>query len=187
MLRKTLALLLVAGLLVGFTNLTVGAAFWQITKPVPGNNFATGSLDITTNPASALFNAGNLLPGDKVTAPLELVNSSKFPVIYAMTTNATNPDGKRLRDFLHLTIKIGVKDCSNKGFDASGKVLHQGPLGDAHFGDGNPSFNRGDRILAAGAKTTLCFRVDLPVNAENSIQNATTTAEFVFHIEQADP
>jgi hypothetical protein len=184
MLRKTMVLLFVTGLLVAFTNINGGQAWWTTKAIVPDNFFATGELVLTTTPTTTLFNATDLMPSDVRYAPIDIINGSRFPLLYALTTSATNPDGKRLREHLILTIKADVKDCSDKGFSASGKVLYHGPLNDANFGDPNPLQDSEDRFLDVGAKEALCFRVELPGTAESTLQKASTIAEFTFHAEQ---
>src|SRR5262249_10108068 len=95
-----------------------------------GNQFSTGTVDITNSPASALLTASGLLPGDRVTAPLTVTNGGSLGLTYAVASSVTNADGKGLGAQLVLTVKSGVSDCSNSGF-SGGTVLYgpEQPLG----------------------------------------------------------
>jgi hypothetical protein len=93
-----------------------------------------------------------------------------------MTTSATNPDSKALRDALTLEARVVANeaacDSAGAGFTAStSSVIASGPLSAASVGS---------RTLAAGASEVVCYKVALPSSAGNSLQGATTVATFSF-------
>jgi hypothetical protein len=52
------------------------------------------------------------------------------------------------------------------------------------FGSSVSGSQAGDRSLLAGASETLCFRVTLPLSADNTYQNLSNTTTFTFDAEQ---
>jgi predicted ribosomally synthesized peptide with SipW-like signal peptide len=185
--RKLALTVLVLFALAAF--LTAGTmALFTDAQTVPGNGFTTGTIDLTTAPASAVVTLGNMAPGDVTTNSLVVQNAGTLPLRYDISSVATNPDLKGLKDQLVLEIK-GVDvttpavPCDN--FD--GVPLYTGDL-DAVAGQlvGNPAqgAQAGDRLMASGTNETLCFRVSLPLATGNAFQAATTTATFTFNAEQ---
>ena len=53
-------------------------------------------VDLVASPGSAVVSFSNMAPGDSVIAVLVLTNSESTELRYAMTTSATNADGKNL-------------------------------------------------------------------------------------------
>jgi spore coat-associated protein N len=155
----------------------------------PTNEFTTGTVDLSTTPESAFIYYTDMAPGDKVTAPLTVSNDGSLEVRYAVSSLAEETDGKGLREQLDLTIKSGVTNCTNAGFDTDGTVLYgpddlgTDPEADI-IGDSAPGFQAGDRTLAPSASEILCFQVELPLASGNAYQGAATTAHFGFYAEQ---
>ena len=161
-------------------------AVFTDTAAVGANAFATGSIDITTSPTTALVTYSNMMPGDTVTAPLTVTNVGAASR-YAVSSTATNADAKGLKDQLVLTIKSGVTTCTNAGFAATGTSAYTGDLDAAAglvIGNATQGADAGDRALAAGASETLCFQVSLPLATGNTFMTAASTATFTFSAEQ---
>jgi len=186
MFRKTLILILATGLLAGFAGAAL--ALFTDSASIGANTFTTGTVDISTSPTSALVTFSNMAPGDQVTAPVTVTNAGTLALRYAITSTATNADGKNLMTQLVMTIKSGVTTCTNAGFGGSGTQHYSGALGSVAginvVGDPASGAQAGDRNLAASANETLCFNVLLPTSSGNTYQNATTTATFTFNAEQ---
>lgn len=182
MLRRTLTLVITAGLLAALAG--AGSALFTSQATVPSNAFTTGTVVISTSPTSALITYNPMAPGDKVTNPLTVSNGGSLELRYAMTTSATNTDSKALKDQLVLTVKSGVTTCTNAGFGVDGTQVFSGALGSAAVGDPTPGNQTGDRTLAASSNEVLCFQASLPTGTGNTYQNATTTATFTFDAEQ---
>jgi hypothetical protein len=116
-------------------------------------------------------------------------NGGSLGLRYAISSSATNTDTKGLKDQLVLTIKtIDVTLPATPCDDFDGTQLYTGDLDDGAsgylVGDPTPGPQGGERVLAASANETLCFRVELPLSTGNTYQNATTTATFTFDAEQ---
>ena len=139
--------------------------------------FTTGSIDINTNP-SALFTLPAIFPGDSGSASLTVTNGGSGQLRYAMTTVATNTDGKNLRAALQLTILAGT--CPGGGAPLYGAAALSGAL----FGNPLQGAQAGDRVLNPGASEDLCFAWSLPSTTGDAYQAATTTATFTFNAEQ---
>lgn len=188
--RKQLPL--VAGLLALFI---AGAAFrsgslatFTDTAAVNANTFTTGTLDISTSPASAVVTYAGMAPGDSTTGSLVVTNAGTLALRYAISGSATNADGLGIKDQLTLTMKtIDVTTPGTPCDNFDGTQLFAGDLDGTTgklVGDNTQGANAGDRNLAASTSETLCFRVSLPLSTANTYQGATTTATFTFDAEQ---
>jgi hypothetical protein len=157
-------------------------ALFTDTAAVDANAFTTGTIDISTSPATALLTSSAMMPGDTVNGTLVVSNAGTATLRYAMTSASTNTDSKSLRDVITLTIKTLGASCA--AFD--GTSLYTGVLGasTAAFGDPTAGAQAGDRTLAGAASETLCFRAELPIGTGNAYQNATTTTTLTFAAEQ---
>jgi hypothetical protein len=186
--RRLLAAIGIAGLsLVTLGSLTTGALFTD-QEDLGANSFTTGTLVLGLNPTTALFAVNNMAPGDTVARPLDVSAAGTLGLRYALSANATDPDGKALRDQLEFTVYSGVTAAAcTAGNTASGTVLFgPAPVGAASTVFGNPAQGNqpGDRTLAAAGNETLCFVADLPLATGNAFQSATTTVSFTFDAEQ---
>jgi spore coat-associated protein N len=188
MLPKVFVLALLGIGLLGLIATTSSLGVFTDSATVGSNSFTTGTVDISTSPTSALVTYSGMAPGDQVTNPLVVTNAGSLQLRYAISSSATNADGKGLKDQLTLTIKTidvttpGVP-CDN--FD--GTQLYSADLDGttgALVGSNAQGAQAGDRTLNASASETLCFRVQLPSSTGNGFQNATTTGTFTFDAEQ---
>ncbi|CAG0928957.1 spore coat-associated protein N [Thermoflexales bacterium] len=187
MFKKFLVVAIVFGALAGFAG--VGSALFTDSAAVDANSFTTGTIDISTNPTTAVVTFSNMAPGDDVTAPIVIANDGSLELRYAVTSAATDADSKGLMSQLDFTIKSGVTVCDNAGFATDGTVVYAtndlGSLAGINvIGDPTTGAQAGDRVLAASANETLCFNVVLPIGTGNAYQDATTTATFTFAAEQ---
>lgn len=187
MIRKVVASILVLSLMGGVLAFGSNAVFTD-TESVAANAFTTGTIDISTAPASALVTFSAMAPGDATTQPLVVSNAGTMALRYAISATATNADAKALKDQLVLTIKtIDVTTPGTPCDNFDGTQLYTGDLDGttgALVGSNAQGAQAGDRTLAASASETLCFRVSLALSTGNAAQNATTTATFTFDAEQ---
>lgn len=194
MIRKALALLLLAGVMAQWAG--AGSAVFTSTATVSANSFTSGTVILSTSPTTALVTLTNMAPGDQVTAPVTVSNTGSLQLRYAITDTATNSDGKGLAGQLQLTIKSGLSpaNCTNAGFAGGGTIVNNGgaafSLANTDgstknlVGDPTQGQQSGDRTLAASSNESLCFNVLLPTGTGNAFQNASTTATFTFSGEQ---
>ena len=185
MLKKVLATLVVVSLLASFAVFGSFAIFTD-TQSVPDNAFSVGTVDISTNPTTALVTFSGMAPGDQVTNPITVTNAGTLQLRYAVTSTTTVGT---LAAALDLTIKTGVTTCTNAGFDTDGTLIY-GPAdlgsvaGTNVIGDPTVGNQGGDRTLNASANEVLCFNATLPPSTGNTYQGLTTTATFAFQAEQ---
>jgi len=185
MLRKLVLTVVVLAVFVGLLSVMAVAIFTS-TASVGGNTFTTGTVVISTSPASAVVTFSNMAPGDLVTAPLTVSNDGTLALRYAVSSTTTE---NVLAGQLLLTIKTGVTTCTSGGFGADGTTVY-GPdvLGNTTpvnlIGDPTQGAQAGDRTLAASANEVLCFKVSLPLATGNAFQGLTSTATFTFAGEQ---
>jgi len=195
------ARLVVSGLVFALSLATVGVgltgAIFTDTASVGANDFTTGTIDISTSPASALLTASTMAPGDKSTGSITVSNAGSLQLRYAIQRSATNADSKALRDSLRLRISLrGGAGCDFPFYNSDGTTtthtddtqLYEGlgfpATATNTVGDATQGNQAGDRVLAAAANEVLCFATVLPTSAGNSLQNASTTATFDFVSEQ---
>jgi hypothetical protein len=179
MYRRILISLVAIGVLTSFMGLG-GLSLFTATTDNDGNAFTTGSVDISTNPASAFLTMSDMAPGDSVTAQLTVSNDGTLDLRYAMTTVADNDDLLGLAAALTLVIRDEGTDCPT--FD--GNVLYNSSLDLGYIGDPAPGAQAGDRpITVAAGSEVLCFKVELPSGATGP-EGASTTATFTFDAEQ---
>ena len=148
------------------------------------NAFTVGTLVIGVSPSSALMTFSGMLPGDATPpASLTVSNSGDTTLRYAMTTAATDPDAKDLRD--QMTLVIRTKDSNTAGCtNFNGTQLYSGTLASGATGDPAVGSQAGDRTLTGAASEILCFRATLPASTTSAFQGASTTATFTFSAEQ---
>jgi len=185
-LSRILFVLLIAGVVAASLGVASNA-IWTDSADVDANVFSTGTLDISTDPTTAVVTYTDMAPGDSTGGQsLTVSNDGSLDLRYAVTMTADNTDLKGLYAELDLTIREEGTDCTT--FD--GTVLY-GPaapfvLSGDLIGDPTPGEDTDDRPLVASDDEVLCFNVDLPLGALNSVQDASTTAVFTFEAEQTD-
>ena len=189
--QRHLSRILVVLLVVGVVAASLGVAsnaIWTDSEDVDANVFSTGTLDISTAPITALVTYSDMAPGDSTGGQsLTVTNAGTMDLRYAVTMTADNTDTLGLYAELDLTIRDEGTDCTT--FD--GAVLYGPDLpflltGDL-IGDPTQGAQAGDRTLTtAVGSEVLCFKVDLPLAAPDSVQGASTTAVFTFEAEQTD-
>jgi predicted ribosomally synthesized peptide with SipW-like signal peptide len=184
-LSRILLVLLVVGVVAASLGVASNA-IWTDSQDVDANVFSTGTIDISTDPTTALVTFSNMAPGDEVTNDITVTNAGSLELRYAVTSDTTEDT---LAAQLDLTIKTGVTTCTNVGFGVDGTIIYgPGNLGSTAgtdvIGDPTQGADTGDRTLAASADEDLCFNVELPSATGNSFQGLTTTATFAFAAEQ---
>lgn len=178
MIRRMLVGLMAIGVLASFMGMG-GLSLFTASTDNDGNAFTSGSVDISTSPASAFLTMSGMAPGDSVTAQLTVSNSGTLELRYAVTAATTDTDGLHLDDALTLTIKTLGTNCTT--FD--GSQLYTGTLASGAIGNPAQGGQSGDRTLAASGSENMCFKVELPSGATGP-EGAATTATFTFAAEQ---
>jgi Camelysin metallo-endopeptidase len=188
---KTKRLAVIGGIVVTVLGayLSTGAtAFFTANGVIGTNTFTAGSLDIALTPegpAATAISYANMVPGDSVTQPVTISNVGSVNFRYSMTSVATNPDGRALKDELVFTIKTA--DAGGGCSSFTGTTVYTGDLDSTTgkiIGDPATGAQPGDRTINSPLAETLCFRGTLPTSAGNVYQSATTTATFTFDAEQ---
>lgn len=173
--RRALVLLLLSASLATLGAGAVSLAVFTDSQAATGS-WSAGSVVLDVNPSVA-FTASDIMPGDVGSQTLAVSNTGTGDLRYAMTSSATNADGKNLAGQLDLTIETGA--CGS-----TTGTLFSGKLDAAAFGDPTSGADAGDRSLAAGGSEDLCFSWSFPLASGNAYQSAATTATFTFDAEQ---
>jgi spore coat-associated protein N len=154
----------------------IGAMALFTDTATSAGSFTSGTVDITVAPTTALFNVGNMAPGDVVYAPLTVSNAGSLELRYDMSTTTTNVDGKGLGGQLTAEVRKVTAACTSVTFLASlNTVASSAALS---------SLASTDYVMAPGASEVHCYKVTLPLLSGNAFQNASTTATFTFNAEQ---
>ncbi len=151
------------------------------------STFTAGTVDLLvsgeTDDAYAFtsIEMGNMKPGDVKYAPLTIANSGSLGFSYTMSTAASDPDSKGLRDQLTLEARLVANaaacDSAGVGFNASiSTVTASGPLASAAIAS---------RSLTAGQSEVVCYKVQLPSGTGDAFQGATTVATLTFAATQS--
>lgn len=173
--RRRLAALLVLALVSGSLGASaLSLAIFTDSQAVTGNAFGTGSIDISTSPATALFDVTAMLPGDTNEQTLDVDNDGSGALRYSISTAVDS--GAALAAQLQLEIFAGAT--------CTGTALYSGALDAAAVGDALQGADDGDRELAGGATETLCFKATLPLETDDTFQNASAVVTFTFDAEQ---
>jgi hypothetical protein len=140
-------------------------------------SFSTGTVVIRANDqtgtvAFTSLTTSGMTPGTVRYAPLRITNGGTADFSYAM---ATAVGGSTV---LAGALTIGIKvvpsaTCTQTEYDASRTTVSTEAtnLGGAAIAS---------RALTAGASEFLCFKVQLPSSADNTLQGLTTSATFSF-------
>ena len=183
-------LAMTGALVAGVAALTgVGSlALFTDSQDVGANAFAAGTVNISTNVTSDLVSFSDMMPGDVVTDSIVVSNGlNDESYRYAISSVATD-DASHLKDKLVMTVKtIDVATPNTPCNDFDGTSLYTGDLDSSAgliVGSAATGSQDGDRTLAQNTSETLCFRVSLPIGADNAYQGATTSATFSFAAEQ---
>jgi spore coat-associated protein N len=170
---------------------TLSSAVWASTyatftdSATADSTFTAGTVDIVLNGdtsdayAFTSLQSSNLKPGDVVYAPLTVANTGSLGFSYSMASSSTNADAKALRDTLTLGAKLvaNAGACDAAGYAASGTTL----IAEAAINGRSIA----SRSLSAGVSEVLCFKVELPSTAGDSLQAATTTTTMTFSATQS--
>jgi hypothetical protein len=170
--RRFLALLGFAAITASLGAGALSLALFTDTANSTGD-FSTGTIDIAVN-EPALFNVGDLMPGDKKPAPIVVRNDGTAELRYAIRTEVVS--GTPLA--AAMTVRVFAVDCTGTALGTAG-------FGSALLGDNTAGADTGDRTLAAGGSETLCVEVELPGSVSDpTLQGASTAVLFHFDAEQ---
>lgn len=161
----------------------ISMALFTDDAVVDNNSFSTGTIVLTTNPTTALFNVSTMMPGDSTYGQLTVSNSGTGQLRYSMTSSSTDPDSKALADAVDLEIRVKAAGSCSADFTGA-VVMTSMDLADAAFGDSTAGDDSGDRTLNASSNEVLCFKASLPGSTDDSYQGATTVTTFTFEAEQ---
>lgn len=167
--------LLALGPLVGLSWLGAYAAFTDSVDVT--TSFSTGSVVIRADDqggtvAFTSLSMTDMVPGSVRYAPLRISNGGSIAFNYTMATAVTG--STVLAGALDIGIKVVPSaTCTVTEYNASSTVAYASATGLARAAIAS-------RPLASGASEFLCYRVELPAGAANSLQGLSTSATFTF-------
>jgi hypothetical protein len=168
--RRTLGALAVVLAAVG---ITVGSgANFTASAANPGNVFATGSLSIANSPATALFTANGLKPGDVSTGTVDIQNTGSLSGDFTLAS--ANPTGSTaLLGQLDLTVgDCGLWSGSTPPSCTSPTTVYTGKV------SGLSSAALG--TYAGSDQHRYKFTVTLPSSTDNTFQGKSGTIDFTW-------
>lgn len=186
MLKSMLALAMTVAALAAVTT----SALFTETDTVGANSFATGSVDISTNPTTQIvYASSDMAPGDSEAGQVTVSNDGSLEYRYAITSTTTEDT---LAAQLDMTVWAEASETTVDGTcdvtPPTAKLYTAADLGVTTglnvIGDPTTGSQAGDRTLAAAGSEVLCFLVALPSSTDNTFESLTTTATFAFAAEQ---
>jgi hypothetical protein len=172
--RRALVALATVLVAVGLT-VASGATFTAQTAN-PSNTFTAGNLSMTNSVTGAILTASNMKPGDPATKGTVVIkNTGSVKGILKLTRSAlTNSDNTNPMAAL-LNLKItdcGVdQDCTTTGDNSNVYTGTLAGMGSGAYGLGTWNSNEQHKYE---------FSVDLDSSADNTYQNASSTATFTW-------
>jgi hypothetical protein len=171
--------LLISGLLVWQAS---NAAFSDTTTN-PGNSWAAGEVIITSDRASAMFEAHNIAPGAADEQCVRVTYQGTLDADVALYAAYVNGDSG-LAPFLDLTVEQGTgsaADCSDftpgAGLPSASGTLAGFVTGNTTFADGLRGWSPAG---SANATRTYRFAYELPSNTTNDAQGKTAEVAFTW-------
>lgn len=165
--RRTRKLLLPLTTLAAAGALAIGSgANFTSSSQNASSTYASGTLTQTNSKAdSAIFDAGNLKPGDVVVGQVTITNDGSLPAVFSLTeVGATN-------GFAGTNLQMKVTEGSNVVYDGTFGGLGTKPLG----------------TFAAGEAKTFTFTTTLDINAGNGDQGKSAAASYTWDSVQTSP
>ncbi|GAA1242581.1 TasA family protein [Oryzihumus leptocrescens] len=155
-------------------------------------HFEAGTIDLTTDAPTSIFNVGAMVPGDAVFKSIHVTNSGSAQLRYAVTSKATGMvTSSSIAGNLTVQAFSGVGSCDSTGVNTGGAAAGSLtkfviPTGTATiFGDPTPGAQAGDRVLGPGQSEDICLEVALPASTPAIYGDAATTdINFGFYGEQ---
>lgn len=203
--KSVLFSLMIIGAVAAMITAATSASFTD-TATSGGNAFSTGTLDVSASPATTLFTATNMAPGDSIVGALQVTNSGTLAMRYALTGTEKSGSTSGLVANFTLDARAGSAStgCDAAGFAtfgsgsiASAKALATGTTNLA--GDPTAGAQAGDRYLsssgqvvdadgtfphvagtAAATNEWLCIKMTLNTSTPNSFNVSGTTLNYEF-------
>ena len=172
---KRLRAVLAVGPLVALSWAGAYAAFTDSVDAT--SSFSTGSVAIQANDQSGSvaftsLSTSGMRPGTVTYAPLKISNSGSLDATYTMASATSG--SAALAAALTVGIKVvGASTCDASAYAGSSTVAYAQAAGVG-------AAAIAARPLASGTSEYLCFRVELPASADNTLQGLTTNATFTF-------
>ena len=166
--RRTLAALAVILAAVG---LTVGSgASFTASAANAGNVFTTGTLSIANTPATALFTASGLKPGDVSTGTVDIQNTGSLSGDFALKT--ANASGYAA---LLGQLDLVVADCG--AWTTSAPSCSTGTT-NVYSGKVSTLASQALGTYAGGVKHRYKLTVTLPSSTDDTFQGKTAQVDF---------
>ena len=184
-LRSTrLRALLSLGIVLGF-GATSTMAYWTDQATATGGTFRAGRLDLQLNNevddayAFTALAMPDMIPGSSVAAMLDVQNKSLgAKLTYTMTGSATTTLGVALKLRIYrggaATNSAGVGTCTVTTDPVIAETALTNTAGTAIISTPQGPLNAGTGV------DDLCFRVELPTDANTNLQGVSSVAKFVF-------
>ncbi|HEV8228860.1 MAG TPA: TasA family protein [Candidatus Limnocylindria bacterium] len=141
------------------------SASFTATTLNPGNQFATATLSLTNDKATAgaLVSVGNLIPGDTVTRTVTLTNTGTIGFTYAFAASQAN------NTLLWTDATNGLQVTVTRGATTlySGALKNMGTVSVAS-------------TVAVGGTDTVGYVFSLPVSAGNTFQALTQDLTITY-------
>lgn len=140
-------------------------ALFSTDVEIRNNIIKTGSVAIAVTPNEALFTADTLLPGQTITNTLDIRNTGRSPVLLTLSSKKS-AGYSSIYDLLRLTVRQGEL------------TLYDGLLKDV------TTIPITNMALLPTTTQHLETTLTLPTDADNTIDNLSTTITLTVHAQQ---
>jgi hypothetical protein len=165
-------------------------AFFASATATSGNVFSAATVQVGGATVNQLVTFSGLYPGATVYGTVTVQNGGTATLRYSVsTTTATYTAlGEALQAYIRTDVSNVTTNCTDAGFSSIGAAnLYAGNLGGVAgaslnlIGDPTDSNNAANRVLGPGdSDTTLCFKIQLPLTADNTLQGKSVDVTFAF-------
>ncbi len=152
------------------------------------NQLAAATLSVGPGRGTLDLTVIGMAPGDEARGRIDVVNDGTLPLRYSLSAAfvGTSAGGLRLADQLLIELWHATT-CASRPPTTSSVLTPKQILGDTVNLFGTPATGQdpGDRILDVDRTDTLCYRIQLPLDAANGVAGQTVLQQFVVDAEHA--
>jgi hypothetical protein len=165
---------------------SVSDARFGASEQLGPSQLAAATISVAPGRRSVDLSVVGMTPGDRARGRLDIVNDGTLPIRYslAVSFNGSSPAALVLAEELEIQIWTATT-CGIRPPSAASVLTPRRPLAPAGVVFGNPDIgpDRGDRELTVGGTDTICYSIELDIDASNAVATKTLRQQFVVQAE----
>ena len=174
-----LVILLIAGIPTAIWIASArSSATFSDTEILENNRLGAATLDIEVGTDSAVFDARNLAPGDRVSGHVKVSNVGSLPLILSISATSS---GGVLAEWLRFAAWTVPEDCRPDDVEAGRATVLADDFAISSAGTGNlGDSENGILRLAPDADVVLCLGASLALDAGNEVQGQSLSVNLIL-------